>query len=46
MVEITHGHYEATLGALVASWPKTQPFISNLASVLLSRMISTSSSAT
>ncbi len=46
MVEITHGHYEVTLGALVASWPKTQPFISNLASVLLSRMISTSSSAT
>jgi hypothetical protein len=46
MVELTHGHYEVTLGALVASWPKTRPFISNLASVLLSRMISTTSSAT
>jgi hypothetical protein len=46
MVEITHGHYEVTLAALVASWPKTRPFISNLASVLLSRMISTTSSAT
>jgi hypothetical protein len=46
MVEITHGHYEVTLAALVASWPKTRPFISGLASVLLSRMISTSSSAT
>jgi hypothetical protein len=45
MVELTHGHFEVTLGALVASWPKTRPFISNLASVLLSRMISTSSSA-
>lgn len=45
LVELTHGHYEVTLAALVASWPKTRPFISNLASVLLSRMISPSSSA-
>jgi type II secretory pathway pseudopilin PulG len=44
MVEITGGHYEVTLGALVASWPKTQPFISSLVSTLLSRMKSTTSS--
>jgi hypothetical protein len=45
MVELTSGHYEVTLGALVASWPKTEPFISSLVSTLLSRMKSTSSFA-
>jgi hypothetical protein len=45
MVEITSGHYEVTMGALVAKWPETEPFISNLVSTLLSRMKSTSSSA-
>ena len=45
MVEITSGHYEVTMGALVAKWPETKPFISNLVSTLLSRMKSTSSAA-
>ena len=45
MVEITSGHYEVTMGALVAKWPETKPFISNLVSTLLSRMKSTSSGA-
>jgi hypothetical protein len=43
MVEITSGHYEVTLGVLVASWPKSERFISNLVSTLLSRMKSTTS---
>jgi hypothetical protein len=45
IVEITSGHYEVTLGALVASWPKTKPFISNLVGTLLARMNSTTSAA-
>jgi hypothetical protein len=45
MVEITSGHYEVTLGALVVSWPKAEPFISSLVSTLLSRMKSTTSIA-
>jgi hypothetical protein len=45
VVEITSGHYEVTLGALVASWPKTKPFISNLVSTLLARMNSTTAAA-
>jgi type II secretory pathway pseudopilin PulG len=45
IVEITSGHYEVTLGALVASWPKSRPFISNLVSTLLARMNSTTAAA-
>jgi hypothetical protein len=45
IVEITSGHYEVTLGALVASWPQTKPFISTLVSTLLARMNSTSAAA-
>lgn len=45
IVEITSGHYEVTLGALVASWPKTEPFISTLVSTLLARMNSTTAAA-
>jgi hypothetical protein len=45
VVELTSGHYEVTLGALVVSWPKTEPFISSLVSTLLSRMKSTTSVA-
>ena len=45
VVEMTSGHYEVTLGALVAAWPETEPFISSLVSTLLSRMKSTTSVA-
>jgi hypothetical protein len=45
MVQITAGHYEVTLGALVASWPAQKFFVANLVNTLLSRMTSTSSTA-
>lgn len=45
MVELTSGHYEVTLGALVAEWPKTEPLINMLASTLLARMKSMTSVA-
>jgi hypothetical protein len=45
IVELTSGHYEVTLGALVASWPKAEPFITNLVSSLLARMKSTTAAA-
>jgi len=45
MVQITAGHYEVTLGALLASWPKEKLFVANLVNTLLSRMTSTSSAA-
>jgi hypothetical protein len=43
MVEMTSGHYEVTLGVLVNDWPKSQAFVSSLASTLLSRIVSSSS---
>jgi len=43
MVEMTSGHYEVTLGVLVNDWPKSEAFVSNLVSTLLSRMVSSSS---
>jgi hypothetical protein len=45
MVEITSGHYEATLGVLVNKWPASQTFVSSLTSTMLSRMVSTTSKA-
>ncbi len=45
VVLISSGHYEVTLGVLVRQWPKSEGFISNLASTLLSRTTSPSSSA-
>ena len=43
LVEITGGHYEATLGVLVTKWPKSETFVSNLTSTMLSRMVSSTS---
>ena len=45
MVQITAGHYEVTLGALVGSWPKDKLFVVNLVNTLLARMTSTGSAA-
>jgi hypothetical protein len=45
MVVATSGHYEVTLGALVASWPKSKLFLTGLVNTLLSRITSSSSSA-
>jgi len=45
-VQITGGHYEVTLGALVSKWPKDQSFVSTLVSTLLARMNSSTSTAT
>ncbi len=45
IVVVSSGHYEVTLGALVAQWPKSKTFIANLASTLLSRTASSSSTA-
>jgi hypothetical protein len=45
LVEITSGHFEVTMAAIVASWPKATPFISTLIGTLLSRMKSTTSAA-
>jgi hypothetical protein len=45
MVMITAGHYEVTLGALVAKWPGEDLFVAELVNTLLSRMTSTSSAA-
>jgi hypothetical protein len=43
MVVATSGHLEVTLGALVAKWPESEPFLANLVNTLLSRMTSPSS---
>jgi hypothetical protein len=43
VVMITNGHYEVTLGALTNDWPQAEPFVSQLASTLLSRTESTTS---
>ena len=43
MVVITGGHFEVTLGVLVNKWPNAAPFVSSLASTLLSRIDSPSS---
>jgi hypothetical protein len=45
LVEITSGHFEVTMAAIVVAWPKAEPFISTLVSTLLSRMKSTTSAA-
>jgi hypothetical protein len=45
IVVISSGHYEVTLGAIVDQWPQSETFIANLASTLLSRAASSSSSA-
>lgn len=37
-VEVTHGHYEVTLDALVGSFDKAKPTLANLVNTLLSRM--------
>ncbi|MGB8197532.1 MAG: hypothetical protein WCF25_11055 [Acidimicrobiales bacterium] len=42
MVVITGGHFEVTLGVLVNKWPTAEPFVSSLASTLLSRIDSPS----
>ncbi len=39
----TAGHFESTLGALVAKWPASRTFLNSLVGVLLSRMTSGSS---
>jgi hypothetical protein len=43
MVVITGGHFEVTLGVLVNDWPKSESFVSGLASTLLSRVESPTS---
>ena len=45
VAQITAGHYEVTLGALLGTWPAQKPFVANLVNTLLSRMTSTSSAA-
>ncbi|HEY1221905.1 MAG TPA: hypothetical protein VGE75_00225 [Acidimicrobiales bacterium] len=45
MVQLTAGHYEVTLGALLGSWPAQESFVANLVNTLLSRMTSTTSAA-
>ena len=42
-VVITHGHYEVTLDALVASLTKTETLLAQLVDTLLGRMTSSSS---
>jgi hypothetical protein len=44
-VVITHGHYEVTLDALVASLTKTETLLAQLVDTLLGRMTSSSSQA-
>jgi hypothetical protein len=44
-VQITRGHYEVTLGALVSKWPEDKPFVATLVSTLLARMASSTSTA-
>lgn len=45
MVVLSKGHYEVTLGAVVAQWPKSESFLENLSSTLMSRMTSPTSRA-
>ncbi len=45
MAVISSGHYEVTLGALVAKWPESKSFLANLVNTLLARMTSSSSTA-
>ena len=45
MVVLASGHYEVTMGAIVASLPETKLLLANLTNTLLSRITSTSSSA-
>ena len=44
-VQITGGHYEVTLGALLSQWPKDKPFMATLVSTLLARMTSSTATA-
>jgi hypothetical protein len=44
-IEITSGHYEVTMSALVTKWPESKLFIGNLANILLSRITSSPSKA-
>lgn len=45
MVVTTSGHYEVTLGALVARWPQSQYFLAALVNTLKARMSSRTSAA-
>lgn len=45
MVVATSGHYEVTLGALVAQWPASRGAIANLVNTLKSRITSTNAAA-
>ena len=45
MVVLTSGHFEVTLGSIVAHWPSSRLFLSNLSSTLLARMTSSSAEA-
>jgi hypothetical protein len=45
MVVLASGHFEVTMGAIVASLPKTRLLLANLTTTLLSRITSTSSAA-
>jgi hypothetical protein len=44
IVALSTGHYEVTLGAVVEQWPEAKSFIANLASALMSRMVSSTAS--
>lgn len=45
MVVLASGHYEVTLGAIVAEWPKDKLFLAGLVNTLLARMTSTTAAA-
>jgi hypothetical protein len=45
VVQITHGHYEVTLYAVVGSFTKAKPILANLVNTLLSRTENSSSKA-
>jgi hypothetical protein len=45
IVDLSSGHFEVELGAIVDQWPQSKTFIANLASTLLSRTVSSSSAA-
>lgn len=44
-IELTSGHYEVTMSALVAKWPESKQFVSDLANIMLSRITSSPSTA-
>ena len=45
MAVVTAGHYEVTIGALVAKWPAASQFVANVVSTVLSRVTSSTSKA-